>query len=56
MARKVTPQVRRSRRRGVHRLAVTVGSHWLVAVAAHSVATLALLIAAELLRLPTCGR
>jgi hypothetical protein len=56
MARKVTQQLRRSRRRGVHHLAMTVGSHWAVAVAAHAVATLVLVVATELLHLPTCGR
>lgn len=56
MARHSTTHTRRPRRRNLRRVATTVASHWGLVLLSHVIATTAVLVAAQLLHVPSCGR
>lgn len=55
MAHKVTRHSGTPQRHGLRRLAKTVASHWVLVAVSHSIATVAIMVGAQLLHVPSCG-
>jgi hypothetical protein len=56
MAHQVKKHSGTAKRRGLRRLATTVASHWVLVAVSHTVATIAIMVGAQLLHVSSCGR